>query len=187
MYCLGGPYEVVHEMRSIFQESVNFFNEIEIGLKRWHQGFTAHLARQPQLHQENNPELIGIVTDEDLLCDEDLERMFESLNGNEDTDDASFDSKTHNYTETVCCSNHTKIPEVHGKRPPQLIAESNVFQPSGKQPLIKMNAFIAIKLQDNCLKNKIKDVQKNIMQSNKERQLNVDLESSASRSLQPFL
>ena len=100
-YCLGGPYEVVNEMKSIFQESVNFFNEIEIGLKRWHQGFTAHLARQPQLHRENNTELIGIVMDEDLLCDEDLEKMFESLNGNEDPEDTSLDSMTHNHTDVV--------------------------------------------------------------------------------------
>ena len=172
-YCLGGPYEVVNEMKSIFQESVNFFNEIEIGLKRWHQGFTAHLARQPQLHRKNNPELIGIVMDEDLLCDEDLEKMFESLNGNEDPEDASLDSMTHNHTETVCCTNHAKIPEVLGKKPPQMISESDASQPSGNQPLNKMNAFIAIKLQDNRVKNKIKDVQKRIMQSNKERQLNV--------------
>ena len=45
MYCLGGPFEVISEMKEIFHESANFLNEIDIGLNQWRAGNTANIKQ----------------------------------------------------------------------------------------------------------------------------------------------
>ena len=81
MYCLGGPFEVINEMKEIFHESAHFLNEIDTGLNQWRSGNTAKIERiQYHYTEDSSTEVtdkISSMTEE--LTNDDLEEIDDFL------------------------------------------------------------------------------------------------------------
>ena len=80
-FCLGGPFEIIAEMKEIFHESANFLNEIDNGLVQWRSGNTAKISRIycNQSEQEEDKEYAGIISENSEITDSDLNEIDEFL------------------------------------------------------------------------------------------------------------
>ena len=79
-FCLGGPFEIIAEMKEIFQESANFLNEIDAGLVQWRSGNTAKMARiYCNQSEQEKEEYAGIISENSEITDSDLNEIDEFL------------------------------------------------------------------------------------------------------------
>ena len=94
-FCLGGPYEVINEMKEIFNESANFLNEIDNGLEQWRSGNTPYIKRvlTPIPYDDYIEESIGIMMEDGEITDDDLEEIdnyLDSLNYTNECQEINF-------------------------------------------------------------------------------------------------
>lgn len=173
-FCLGGPYEVINEMKNIFKESAYFLNEIETGLSHWRKGNTPYIKQLPTLGQ--NPDIsqrdeqqfmVGIVSTgcelETQLNASDLQDIDEYLDGIVDLDISHCN---------LCCGKCSEIenhvqPNEDGKdlncvKEPILNVD---FVPWIEQHPDRPNAFIAIEIGNISLKNSINKLQNSIIKN----------------------
>ena len=82
-FCLGGPYDVINEMKEIFNESANFLNEIDNGLEQWRSGNTPYIKRvyTPLPYDDHIEEPMGIVMEDGEITNDDLEEIDNYLDG----------------------------------------------------------------------------------------------------------